>query len=129
MVKKSPSWGDSIHTRMSSAIGASNVAIRSERSIGHSGDFPKLPAAWTCGRRRRTSGLMRALQSYRPDHAPTRDGSAIDSGKAPEAGLLIMNADDWGRDPRTTGKILDCALRGAVSSVSAMDFMEDSERD
>jgi len=71
---------------------------------------------------------MRALQSYRPDHAPTRDGLATDSGKAPETGLLIVNADDWGRDPQTTGKILDCALRGAVSSVSAMVFMEDSER-
>ncbi len=71
---------------------------------------------------------MEVLKSYRPDHATTRDGSAIDSGKAPEAGLLIVNADDWGRDPRTTGKILDCALRGAVSSVSAMVFMEDSER-
>jgi chitin disaccharide deacetylase len=44
------------------------------------------------------------------------------------SGLLIVNADDWGRDPRTTSRILDCALRGAVSSVSAMVFMEDSER-
>ena len=43
-------------------------------------------------------------------------------------GLLIVNADDWGREPRTTSRILDCALRGALSSVSAMVFMEDSER-
>src|SRR2546426_6533361 len=43
-------------------------------------------------------------------------------------GLLIVNADDWGRDSRTTGKILDCFQRRAVSSVSAMVFMEDSER-
>src|SRR5205809_524326 len=43
-------------------------------------------------------------------------------------GLLIMNADDWGREPLTTNRILDCALRGAVSSVSAMVFMADSER-
>ena len=50
------------------------------------------------------------------------------SDEAPRAGLLIVNADDWGRDPRTTGKILDCVLRGAVSSVSTMVFMEDSER-
>src|SRR5437879_12786243 len=50
------------------------------------------------------------------------------SDEAPHAGRLIVNADDWGRDPRTTGRILDCALRGAVSSVSAMVFMEDSER-
>ena len=49
---------------------------------------------------------------------------------APEAqpGFLIVNADDWGRDVRTTDMILACAQRGAVSSVSAMVFMEDSER-
>jgi predicted glycoside hydrolase/deacetylase ChbG (UPF0249 family) len=47
---------------------------------------------------------------------------------APDAGLLIVNADDWGRDRRTTQMILDCVLPGAVSSVSAMVFMEDSER-
>lgn len=44
------------------------------------------------------------------------------------AGLLIVNADDWGRDQWTTGKILDCTQEGAVSAVSAMVFMEDSER-
>ncbi len=43
-------------------------------------------------------------------------------------GLLIVNADDWGRDLLTTDRTLDCARRGAVSSVSAMVFMEDSER-
>ena len=47
---------------------------------------------------------------------------------APPSGLLVVNADDWGRDSRTTDSILDCSLRGAVSSVSAMVFMEDSER-
>ena len=46
----------------------------------------------------------------------------------PQGGLLILNADDWGRDPWTTQRTLDCAVRGAVSSVSAMVFMEDSER-
>jgi len=50
------------------------------------------------------------------------------SSEAPQTGLLIINADDWGRDPENTGKILDCVLLGAVSSVSAMVFMEDSER-
>lgn len=39
-----------------------------------------------------------------------------------------MNADDWGRDRNTTDCILDCVKRKAVSSVSAMVFMEDSER-
>jgi predicted glycoside hydrolase/deacetylase ChbG (UPF0249 family) len=39
-----------------------------------------------------------------------------------------MNADDWGRNRVTTDRILDCCSLGAVSSVSAMVFMEDSER-
>jgi chitin disaccharide deacetylase len=43
-------------------------------------------------------------------------------------GLLIMNADDWGLDRLTTDRTLDCCQLGAVSSVSAMVFMEDSER-
>jgi len=51
-----------------------------------------------------------------------------DNGEGPRAGLLVLNADDWGRDSWTTGRILDCAVRGTVSSVSAMVFMEDSER-
>lgn len=43
-------------------------------------------------------------------------------------GFLIVNADDWGRDAETTARILDCVQTGAVSSVSAMVFMEDSAR-
>lgn len=43
-------------------------------------------------------------------------------------GLLILNADDWGRDRENTQKILDCSVRGSLSSASAMVFMEDSER-
>lgn len=46
----------------------------------------------------------------------------------PQAGLLIMNADDWGSDRLTTDRILDCCRLGSVSSVSAMVFMEDAER-
>jgi hypothetical protein len=42
--------------------------------------------------------------------------------------LLIVNADDWGRDRMTTDRTLDCVRQGAVSSVSAMVFMEDSDR-
>ena len=42
-------------------------------------------------------------------------------------GALIVNADDWGRDRSTTRCILDCAVSGAISSVSAMVFMEGSE--
>lgn len=43
-------------------------------------------------------------------------------------GVLIINADDWGRNVETTDRILECVLRGAVSSASAMVLMEDSER-
>ena len=43
-------------------------------------------------------------------------------------GFLIVNADDWGRDRPTTDRTLECAGSGTVSSVSAMVFMEDSER-
>lgn len=44
------------------------------------------------------------------------------------AGCLIINADDWGRDAATTNRTLDCIRYRTVSSVSAMVFMEDSER-
>lgn len=50
------------------------------------------------------------------------------SGEAPQAGLLIINADDWGKDVETTERSLECILGGTVSSVSALVFMEDSER-
>jgi YdjC-like protein len=43
-------------------------------------------------------------------------------------GCLIINADDWGRDRATTDRTLECCSQRAVSSVSAMVFMEDSER-
>jgi chitin disaccharide deacetylase len=50
------------------------------------------------------------------------------SDEAHRAGLLILNADDWGRDHNTTEQTLECIGRGVVSSVSAMMFMKDSER-
>ena len=43
-------------------------------------------------------------------------------------GVLIINADDWGRDRETTQRTFECILHGTVSSTSAMVFMEDSER-
>jgi predicted glycoside hydrolase/deacetylase ChbG (UPF0249 family) len=43
-------------------------------------------------------------------------------------GRLIINADDWGRDRKTTEATFECVRRGTVSAVSAMVFMEDSER-
>jgi hypothetical protein len=43
-------------------------------------------------------------------------------------GCLIINADDWGFDGRTTNRILECFQRRVLSSASGMVFMEDSER-
>jgi len=58
---------------------------------------------------------------------PAADSGEV-RGEGSRTGLLIVNADDWGRSSRETNAILTCALRGAVSSASAMVFMEDSER-
>ncbi len=41
---------------------------------------------------------------------------------------MIVNADDWGRNQETTQRTFECVRCGAVSSVSAMVFTEDSER-
>ncbi len=56
--------------------------------------------------------------------------TSSEAGLCPKArpGALIMNADDWGRDHETTGRTLECMQRGAISSISAMVFMEDSDR-
>ncbi len=59
--------------------------------------------------------------------AASADSERLD-GKAPQAGVLIMNADDWGRDRENTERIRECVLHGTVSSVSAMVYMKDSER-
>jgi hypothetical protein len=42
--------------------------------------------------------------------------------------VLVINADDWGRDRETTDRTLECIRLRSVSSVSAMVFMADSER-
>jgi hypothetical protein len=58
-----------------------------------------------------------------PAPAPARSNS-----EKAHSGLLIVNADDWGRDHETTERIFECLVRGTVSSTSAMVFMADSER-
>lgn len=57
-----------------------------------------------------------------------REERTATNSEAIPAGVLIINADDWGHDFLTTDRTLDCLLRGTVSSVSAMVFMQDSER-
>ena len=42
--------------------------------------------------------------------------------------MLIVNADDWGRSQPETDLALACYRRGGISSISAMAFMEDSDR-
>lgn len=54
--------------------------------------------------------------------------SIVREAMEPSLAFIIVNADDWGRDALTTDRSLDCVLQGTVSSVSAMVFMEDSER-
>jgi len=42
--------------------------------------------------------------------------------------MLIINADDWGKDEKTTDNICICYKNARISSTTAMMFMEDSER-
>ena len=42
--------------------------------------------------------------------------------------MLIVNADDWGKNRKATDKGLSCFRNGRATSVSAMVFMEDAER-
>jgi chitin disaccharide deacetylase len=49
-------------------------------------------------------------------------------GNLQTGGLLIVNADDLGRDQRTTNRIIECVGSGSVSAASAMVYMSDSER-
>jgi len=42
--------------------------------------------------------------------------------------MLIINADDWGRTMAESDAALRCYKGGRITSVSAMVFMEDSER-
>jgi chitin disaccharide deacetylase len=42
--------------------------------------------------------------------------------------MLIVNADDWGKNETTTNNIICCFLSDRITSTSAMVFMVDSER-
>jgi predicted glycoside hydrolase/deacetylase ChbG (UPF0249 family) len=43
-------------------------------------------------------------------------------------GFVIVNADEWGLSGLVTDAILDCLQAGAITSISAMVWMPDSER-
>jgi len=66
------------------------------------------------------------IESERDRSAGGRE-RVCDAAIEPQA-AVIVNADDWGARAATTDRILNCILRGVVSSTSAMVFMEDSER-
>jgi hypothetical protein len=63
-----------------------------------------------------------------PGSVEDRPHSSVKGAGKARAGALIVNADDWGCSRETTDRTLDCVRCGTVSSVSAMVFMEDSER-
>ncbi len=42
--------------------------------------------------------------------------------------MLIINADDWGLNEKTTDSILSCYKNGGITSTSAMMFISDSQR-
>jgi chitin disaccharide deacetylase len=71
-------------------------------------------------------------QNARQDVPPSSEAGGLTAPGSltthPETHGLIVNADDWGRNRSATDRTLDCVRCGAVSSVSAMVFMEDSER-
>jgi len=70
-----------------------------------------------------------SVGSSEPSNGAHQAGhSRTQSRGRPGVGILIVNADDWGRDSETTNRIVDCLVRHTISSVSAMVFMEDSER-
>lgn len=77
---------------------------------------------------------MSAITNLKPVEERPRgnlemSGAFNDPGSVPDGiGSLIVNADDWGVNSWITGATLDCIQRQTVSSVSAMVFMEDSDR-
>ena len=72
--------------------------------------------------------ISQITNGVRANAIPARGGSSAFDAIESFGASVIVNADDWGRDRYTTGRSLECFLLGAVSSVSAMVFMEDSER-
>ena len=69
--------------------------------------------------------------------APLLQAKSADAGELPGtkthpplaiSGCLIINADDWGRDPQTTDRASECFRQKVLSSASGMVFMQDSAR-
>lgn len=104
-----------------------NFRFCGSRSVnaGDSASGMKSKAVPTLDIRDGSSNLMQteSLEALKPiSGLPGRNGEKARTGS------LILNADDWGRDRPNTDRTLECVSHGAISSVSAMVFMEDSER-
>ena len=69
---------------------------------------------------------MRSTPSIAESNLETHYVTTIEQPS--RTGHLIIDADDWGSDTPTTNRTLDCVTRHTVSSVSAMVFMQDSQR-
>jgi predicted glycoside hydrolase/deacetylase ChbG (UPF0249 family) len=67
-------------------------------------------------------------QEVSHDSAAARPRESIGNEAARQPATVIINADDWGRDAVTTDRTFTCHVHEVISSVSAMVFMEDSER-
>ncbi len=56
-------------------------------------------------------------------------GAGVNAGtKTTELGMLFINADDWGRSQEETDAEAACFSKGRITSVTAMMFMQDSQR-
>src|ERR1700710_640786 len=66
-----------------------------------------------------------AIQSIRPPPGGTAGGYRVAQRMS---GLLIVNADDWGGERRSTEAIQEAFDAGRVTSTTAMVYMEDSGR-
>ncbi len=68
------------------------------------------------------------IDSLPASAARSNQTEQIGQPKTSRSGMLIINADDWGRDRENTDKTIDCLDHRTISSVSAMVFMQDSGR-
>jgi len=72
--------------------------------------------------------MRHSLEHLRSVQGEGDEATVSQPGNTTQAGALIVNADDFGRNRETTDRIVACAMCGSVSSTSAMVLMEDSQR-
>ncbi len=94
--------------------------------MSHGNNLPEIIIDTPVGRSLKSRG-QRQVMNLNQQAGSIADSFCV-SAEAVSGAAVIVNADDWGRDVPTTRRTLDCILCGAVSSVSAMVFMEDSKQ-